>query len=330
MKHRRVAPTLLSVLLVAPADAFALDFLAPLLNITAPVTVYQSNLLTYHDAGAEKVAADPATFPIQLDPQFNQNSVHMLAPDPTEITITLPSIDEEVPNRLPKGTSATPTPPPVTCKSSEHTLLLDGHTVVRNVRWRKGDGSSGCGTAIPHRLTAGHFWFIDSQSLDLSCKALRRPAVFWLACAGLTNTVEVWIDAVNNANPSIQKQYYSPIGKLVSFFDNRALQVGPNTSPQFSTLNCGSTFEVDKGTSGTLSVFVKDNQNDNIVGTVRILKGGNAVTLDPQWVNPVSGAGTYLQTIVAFPEVGDYIIGVEAKDTLSLIPTLCTIGVKVK
>ncbi len=238
-------------------------------------------------------------------------------------------------------TQTAPPPPPILCDGPSHTLLLENHTVLTNVRWRVRNGNSdgtdrvGCGTAIRHRTATGHFWFFDSENIELTCKALNGTSLtgaYWVFCGSLTD-VEWWMEAVNNADPAIRHDYYNPPGSMASFGDVNALAVGSNTAPTFSALNCGQTFEVprDPHNGGSLSVFVSDADGDALYVSVRVLEGNPALSLQPQWSNPIAGSGNYIQTAVHWPdEAADYIIGIEATDQKSLLPTLCTVGLEIR
>ncbi|HEX5717344.1 MAG TPA: hypothetical protein VF179_14380 [Thermoanaerobaculia bacterium] len=138
-----------------------------------------------------------------------------------------------------------PPPPPIDCSNGEHTLLLQNNNVaLTNVRWRvPSSGAYGCGNAVAHRQDTGHFWFFDSENLELTCKALDGTPIngqYWIFCGALTN-VEWWMDAVNNANPEIRKTYYNPPGKQASFADVAALVPAVNRAPLLSVF-CGRTW----------------------------------------------------------------------------------------
>jgi|GEM_PF-6403422 len=300
---------------------------------------YQGNLSYEGDQAGSYV------LPIALTSSVDQSAIKVLVQPGNERQYAgstqeqlLPAVDENGIEGT--ATSQIPSAPPIQCKSPQQTLILDnGNIVIRNVRWRIKSGQTGvpnqigCGTAAPNKKQTGHFWFKNSEALDLSCKALSNltgNTFYSIFCGSLTDT-EWWIEVINNGNPTIKKTYYSAPGKPIAFAEKTALAVGPNNVPVFDPQYCGGTFEIPLGASGTISAYVRDPQGDNLTANARILEGDNRLQFTPQWTNPVAGTGLFLQNALYFPaEPGEYLFGIEVNDGKTLVSPVCTYRFKVR
>lgn len=226
--------------------------------------------------------------------------------------------------------SDVPTAPPIECINENDSLQLNQSSVVlRNVRWRiPRSGEYGCAHAIPHRGDTGHFWFFNSENIELTCKVLDGRSLtgsYWLFCGSLTD-VEWWMDAINNGNPEISKRYYNPPSKMASFGDVLALPPGLNRVPAFNSDHCAATFVIPKNTSSTVAAFVQDPDGDAITANVKIVKSDGGLEVSPKWTNPVAGTGVEL--VLSFKlsnQVGEHTLEIDASDGKQLIPTPCTI-----
>ena len=100
------------------------------------------------------------------------------------------------------------------CAPGAHALCLNGQRFSVSARWRKADGSTGEGTAVPLTGDSGYFWFFNPANIEAVVKVLNgcfgaAPA-YWVFAAGLTN-VEVSLTIVDTQTGS-RKTYQSALG----------------------------------------------------------------------------------------------------------------------
>lgn len=235
-------------------------------------------------------------------------------------------------------TEAAPPPPAIECNRHDHTLFLaQGNVILRNLRWRvPSTGQTGCGTAVPHLQDTGHFWFFDSQNLELTCKVIDGYAVnqkYWVFCGALTN-VEWWVEVRNNANSELPgKSYYNPPGQMASFADVSAVGHGANNSPYFvlAKTECG---HVQPAAVGSFLMQVRDPDGDVLDAQVRVLEGDStAVQITTVWQGPITQnteTGVYLWFDVRVPSTpGTYVLALEVADGKSLLPAQCIATMRV-
>ena len=102
------------------------------------------------------------------------------------------------------------------CVPSDTVLCLSTRFQV-TAEWRKTDGSSGSGTAIPLTSDTGYFWFFDPTNVEVITKVLNGCAIgnhYWVFAAGLTN-VGVTLTYTDMA-AGVQKPYPNPVGSAFS------------------------------------------------------------------------------------------------------------------
>ena len=230
--------------------------------------------------------------------------------------------------------AAIPQPPPIDCSSEAHSLLLlDSSVALTQVKWRvPGSGETGCGSSIAHRKDTGHFWFFNSENIELTCKALDGRALtgaYWVFCGSLTD-VEWWLTAIDNANPSRSKIYYSSPGKLASFADTSALPPGNNRPPRWleSFFNpCGKTVTavVRPGNGTGFRLTPMDPDGDPLFVTAQLVQG-SGLTLKSSWNNPVASEAE-IEIDILYGAVVSLRskIEVTVTDNISLFPTRCTV-----
>jgi hypothetical protein len=110
------------------------------------------------------------------------------------------------------------------CGGSSSALCLLGSRFRVEVEWRRRDGMSGTGTAVPRTDQSGTFWFFDPANTELVVKVLDgRPLTgrFWVFYGALSD-VEYWI-TVTDTETGARKQYHNPPGNLCGTGDTQAL-----------------------------------------------------------------------------------------------------------
>jgi hypothetical protein len=79
------------------------------------------------------------------------------------------------------------------CRPDPFTLCFGNGRFQVTTGWRRPDGSSGAGEAVPITDDSGYFWFFDAGNIEVVAKVLDGCGVngrYWVLAGGLTN-VEV-------------------------------------------------------------------------------------------------------------------------------------------
>jgi hypothetical protein len=100
-----------------------------------------------------------------------------------------------------------------TCAPDAATLCLNNSRFRVTADWRKPDGTTGQGQAVPLTPDSGYFWFFNPANIEAVVKVLNACAVsdhYWVFAAGLTN-VEVTLRVVDTQTGSV-KTYVNPLG----------------------------------------------------------------------------------------------------------------------
>jgi hypothetical protein len=99
-----------------------------------------------------------------------------------------------------------------TCEPDATTMCLNASRFRVTADWRKADGTTGQGQAVPRTSDSGYFWFFNPANIELVTKVLNACTVnehYWVFAAGLTN-VEVTLRVVDTYTGSL-KTYFNPL-----------------------------------------------------------------------------------------------------------------------
>lgn len=100
------------------------------------------------------------------------------------------------------------------CVANTTTLCLNSGRFRVSATWRKNDGSTGPGTAVPLTSDTGYFWFFSQSNIEVVTKVLRACGPpfnsYWVFAAGLTN-LEVTLTYTDLSDGSV-KTYTNPPG----------------------------------------------------------------------------------------------------------------------
>jgi hypothetical protein len=102
---------------------------------------------------------------------------------------------------------------PAPCTPGPTTLCLNGGRFRVEADWRRVNGDTGLGQAVPLTSDSGYFWFFNSANIELVVKVLNACSVndhYWVFAGGLTN-VEVVL-TVTDTNTGAQRVYNNPLG----------------------------------------------------------------------------------------------------------------------
>jgi hypothetical protein len=97
------------------------------------------------------------------------------------------------------------------CQPSSEHLCLNGGRFQVEAAWRRADGSTGFGTAVPLTDDTGYFWFFRESNVEMVAKVLDACSFgqrFWLFAGGLTN-VEVEMTVTDTETGAVQS-YSNP------------------------------------------------------------------------------------------------------------------------
>ena len=99
------------------------------------------------------------------------------------------------------------------CTPATTSLCLNGGRFSVTATWRKTDGTSGQGRAIPLTNDTGYFWFFDSTNVEVITKVLNGCGLtnsYWVFASGLTN-VEVTL-TYTDTKTGTTRPYTNPLG----------------------------------------------------------------------------------------------------------------------
>jgi virginiamycin B lyase len=103
---------------------------------------------------------------------------------------------------------------PLTCEPDTATLCLNNNRFRVTADWRRPDGRSGQGQAVPLTSDSGYFWFFSPTNIEILAKVLNACVdpfnSYWVFSAGLTNA-EVTLRVVDTQRGSL-KTYVNPLG----------------------------------------------------------------------------------------------------------------------
>jgi hypothetical protein len=132
----------------------------------------------------------------------------------------------------PPNTNPQPTPPPPSnepaslnpvvtfegpsaCVESMTTLCLEHDRFRVRARWTRRDGSTGAAHAVPVTGNSGHFWFFESDNVEIVLKMKNACAApfnhFWFFAAGLTD-VDTVIEVADTQSGRVLT-YHNPQGR---------------------------------------------------------------------------------------------------------------------
>lgn len=110
------------------------------------------------------------------------------------------------------------------CAAGPNALCLLGGRFRVEVEWRRGDGVTGRGRAVPRTDQSGTFWFFGQDNVELVVKVLDGRGLtgkFWFYYGALSD-VEYRI-TLTDTQTGARKQYHNPPGNLCGFGDVQAL-----------------------------------------------------------------------------------------------------------
>ncbi len=99
------------------------------------------------------------------------------------------------------------------CQASPSVLCLGSGRFRATASWRKGDGATGQGSAVPITGDTGYFWFFSPENIEVVTKVLNGCSFndrYWVFAGGLTN-VEVTL-AVTDTQTGEIRTYTNPLG----------------------------------------------------------------------------------------------------------------------
>jgi len=99
------------------------------------------------------------------------------------------------------------------CRADGSTLCFGDGRFRVTVDWRKPDGVSGVGTAVPITDDSGYFWFFDAGNIEVVAKVLDGCGVngwYWVLAGGLTNVEAALV--VTDTKTGAAKTYGNPAG----------------------------------------------------------------------------------------------------------------------
>jgi hypothetical protein len=99
------------------------------------------------------------------------------------------------------------------CVADDTSLCLDDGRFRATASWKKADGTTGSGQAVPITSDTGYFWFFDASNIELVAKVLDACGVngrFWVFLGGLTN-LEVTV-TVTDTRSNAARTYVSAAG----------------------------------------------------------------------------------------------------------------------
>ena len=99
------------------------------------------------------------------------------------------------------------------CRPDGSTLCFGNGRFRVTVAWRKPDGASGAGTAVPITDDSGYFWFFDAGNIEVVAKVLDGCGVngrYWVLAGGLTNVEATLV--VTDTKTGVSKNYANPAG----------------------------------------------------------------------------------------------------------------------
>jgi len=115
----------------------------------------------------------------------------------------IPHAEGQMPNRATE-----------TCEPGATTLCLNAERFRVTADWRKPDGTTGQGQAIPLTPDSGYFWFFNPANIEMVIKVLNACVdpfnAYWVFSAGLTN-VEVTLQVLDTYT-GLLKTYVNPLG----------------------------------------------------------------------------------------------------------------------
>jgi hypothetical protein len=103
--------------------------------------------------------------------------------------------------------------PAGSCLPEDSTLCLGKGRFRVTASWRRADGTSGTGRAVPITDDTGYFWFFDAANIEVVTKVLDACGVnarYWVFSGGLTN-LEVSLD-ITDTRSDLRKTYTNPAG----------------------------------------------------------------------------------------------------------------------
>lgn len=116
-----------------------------------------------------------------------------------------------------------------TCAPGATSLCLANGRFRVAVTWKKPDGTTGDGQAVPFSSESGSFWFFSPTNLELDVKVLDACSYnnrFWVFAAGLTN-VDVTL-AVTDTKTGTTRTYHNPENRtFVTITDTNAFSTCP-------------------------------------------------------------------------------------------------------
>jgi hypothetical protein len=99
------------------------------------------------------------------------------------------------------------------CLPDGSTLCFGDGRFRVTVNWRKPDGASGVGKAVPITDDSGYFWFFDAGNIEVVAKVLDGCGVngrYWVLAGGLTNVEAALV--VTDTKTGVAKTYANPAG----------------------------------------------------------------------------------------------------------------------
>lgn len=99
------------------------------------------------------------------------------------------------------------------CQASPSALCLGNGRFSATASWRKLDGTTGQGAAVPITADTGYFWFFSPENIEVVTKVLNGCSVndrYWVFAGGLTN-VEVTLSVTDTQTGEI-RTYTNPLG----------------------------------------------------------------------------------------------------------------------
>ena len=164
-----------------------------------------------------------------------------------------------------------------TCTPSNANLCLNDGRFTVTASWRKADGTSGQGNAVPLTADTGYFWFFDAANIEVATKVLNACVnpynAYWVFASGLTN-VGVTLTVTDNAAQTT-RSYDNPVNTaFVAVQDTSAFETC--SIPAMRNAQVTGTWGAYIGLNGVFSpaAFSLIQSGTSVKGTASIFRGG--------------------------------------------------------
>jgi hypothetical protein len=115
------------------------------------------------------------------------------------------------------------------CVPDTSTLCLGNGRFRVTASWRRTDGSTGDGSAVPITDDTGYFWFFDAKNIEVVAKVLDACGIngrHWVFSGGLTN-VEVTLAVTDTQTGTVKRYANAPGAPFEPIQDTSAFETCP-------------------------------------------------------------------------------------------------------